>query len=148
MSNDPHPTAPTAPHRPPTERREFVEAMTHHNGGAFYEAHESWEQIWIDEDDDAHRQFVQGLIQVTSAFHKFFYQKAPGSAGRLLARGLSKLAPYPDDHLGLQLGAFREGAKACQLAFAAIESHPETFAAFDRKRVPALHFAAGRASSQ
>jgi predicted metal-dependent hydrolase len=87
--------------------------MRLHNEGAHYEAHEAWEELWIDESDDAQRLFLQGLIQVTSAFHKVFFQKQPASAGRLLARGLEKLAPYPDDYLGVALGAFREGARAC-----------------------------------
>ncbi|MET0591284.1 MAG: DUF309 domain-containing protein, partial [Polyangiaceae bacterium] len=35
--------------------------MRLHNEGEYYEAHESWESIWIDEIDDEWRLFVQGL---------------------------------------------------------------------------------------
>src|SRR5689334_7189679 len=73
---------------PPTERPEFAVAMRLHNEGEYYEAHESWESIWIDETNDEWRLFVQGLIQVTSAFHKLFVQREPGGASRLLQRGL------------------------------------------------------------
>jgi predicted metal-dependent hydrolase len=97
----------------PTEQPQFELGMRLHNEGSHYEAHEAWEELWIEENDDAYRLFLQGLIQVTSAFHKVFFQKQPLSAGRLLARGLEKLAPYPDDYLGVGLGSFRSGAKVC-----------------------------------
>jgi predicted metal-dependent hydrolase len=97
----------------PTEQPAFDRGMRLHNQGEHYEAHEAWEELWIAESDDAYRLFLQGLIQVTSAFHKVFFQKQPASAGRLLARGLDKLAAYPDDYLGVRLGAFREQARTC-----------------------------------
>jgi uncharacterized protein len=97
----------------PTETPQFALGMRLHNAGSYYDAHEAWEELWIDETDDEPRLFLQGLIQVTSAFHKVFFQRQPASAGRLLARGLEKLAPYPDDYLGVALGAFREKAQAC-----------------------------------
>ena len=68
--------------------------MRLHNEGEYYEAHEAWESIWLDEPNDEWRLFVQGLIQVTSAFHKLFGQRAPGGASRLLARGLEKLDKF------------------------------------------------------
>ena len=114
----------------PTERRQFREAMRLHNAGEHYEAHEAWEELWIDEEDNATRLFLQGLIQVTSAFHKLFHQRMPGSAGRLLSRGLDKLAPYPPDHLQVDLGSFREGAKRFLPACAAWEKDPTAFEAF------------------
>jgi predicted metal-dependent hydrolase len=97
----------------PTQEPQFALGMRLHNEGSHYEAHEAWEELWIEEGDDAYRLFLQGLIQVTSAFHKVFFQKQPASAGRLLARGLEKLAPYPDDYLGVALGDFRQEARAC-----------------------------------
>ena len=76
----------SAPPTKPTERPEFALGMRLHNEGEYYEAHEAWEDIWRDEEIDEYRLFVQGLIQVTSAFHKLTFQKAPGGASRLLAR--------------------------------------------------------------
>src|SRR5580700_4295493 len=108
--------------------------MRLHNEGSYYDAHEAWEELWIDETDDQVRLFLQGLIQVTSAFHKVFFQRQPDSAGRLLARGLDKLAPYPDDYLGVALGRFRQGAQACALLLT-------EGASLERKDVPALRWA-------
>ena len=114
----------------PTERRQFREAMRLHNAGEHYEAHESWEELWIDEEDSAPRLFLQGLIQVTSAFHKLFHQRMPGSAGRLLARGLEKLAPYPADYLGVDLASFRDQARQFLPLCASMEKDAAAFEAF------------------
>jgi hypothetical protein len=112
--------------------------MRLHNEGEHYEAHEAWEDIWRDEEHEDWRVFVQGLIQVTSAFHKLLFQKEPGGAGRLLARGLGKLDRYPPDYLGVELGAFRDGARACVPILAALESDRSKVDGFDRKLIPEL----------
>lgn len=122
----------------PTERPAFALGLRLHNEGEYYEAHEAWEDIWRDEDVDEYRLFVQGLIQVTSAFHKLTFQKAPGGASRLLARGLEKLEPYPGDYLGVDLASFRDGAKRCVPLFAAYERDPTALASFDSQLIPPL----------
>jgi predicted metal-dependent hydrolase len=126
------------PRVPPTERTEFALAMRLHNEGEYYEAHEAWEQIWIDEIDDDWRLFVQGLIQVTSAFHKLFVQREPGGASRLLERGLDKLDKYPPDYLGIDLSRFRDGARACVPRMAGLTPKSPDIDRFDRSLVPPL----------
>jgi predicted metal-dependent hydrolase len=123
---------------PPTERPEFAVAMRLHNEGEYYEAHEAWEQIWIDELDDEWRLFVQGLIQVTSAFHKLFVQREPGGASRLLERGLAKLDDYPAEYLGIALAPFRDGARACLARTSNLASKSPQIEKFDRTLVPRL----------
>jgi len=123
----------------PTERPEFELALRLHNDGDFYEAHEAWEQIWTDELDDEWRLFVQGLIQVTSAFHKLFVQREPRGAARLLERGLEKLDKYPSDYLGVALGPFRDGARAWLLRMADLEPKSPAIDKLDRALVPPLH---------
>ncbi len=112
--------------------------MRLHNEGKFYEAHEAWEDIWIDELDDEWRLFVQGLIQVTSAFHKLFVQREPRGASRLLERGLAKLDNYPPDYLGIALGTFRDGARACLAPMSTLEPKSPAIDSFDRTLVPSL----------
>ncbi|MEO7092181.1 MAG: DUF309 domain-containing protein [Polyangiales bacterium] len=128
----------SVPPTKPTERPEFALGMRLHNSGEYYEAHEAWEDIWRDEEIDEYRLFVQGLIQVTSAFHKLTFQKAPGGASRLLARGLEKLASYPGDYLGVDLAPFREGASKCVPIFAEYERDPSKLPSFDRGLIPSL----------
>ena len=122
----------------PTVRPEFAMGERLHNEGEYYEAHEAWESIWIDEMNDEWRLFVQGLIQVTSAFHKLFVQREPGGASRLLERGLEKLDRYPLDYLGVALGEFRDGARACIPLMGALTSKSPAIDRFDRQRVPRL----------
>jgi len=123
---------------PPPARPEFAQGERLHNEGEFYEAHEAWESIWIDELNDEWRIFVQGLIQVTSAFHKLFVQREPGGASRLLLRGLEKLDKYPPDYLGVALGPFREGARACVAAMSGLAAKSPLIDQFDRALVPRL----------
>jgi len=123
---------------PPTERPEFALAERLHNEGEYYEAHEAWESIWIDEINDEWRLFVQGLIQVTSAFHKLFVQREPGGASRLLLRGLEKLDKYFSDYFGVVLGPFREGARACVPPMSGLAAKSPEIEKFDRARVPQL----------
>lgn len=60
------------------------------NAGRYFEAHEAWEEVWLEERTEA-RTFLQGLIQIAAAFHKAFVQGQPGGCVRLLEAGLSKL---------------------------------------------------------
>jgi predicted metal-dependent hydrolase len=130
------------PPAPPTEHPLFEQALRLHNDGEFYEAHEAWEAIWVDETDDAWRLFVQGLIQVTSAFHKLFFQREPRGAARLLERGLEKLDRYPPDYLGVDLGPFRDGARAFIAHMTALEPKSPAIDALDRASVPRLRWLA------
>jgi hypothetical protein len=63
------------------------------DAGAFFEAHEVWEERWRVEPDADRRRLLQGLIQIAAAFHKLGTARdgGAGSASRLFARGLAKL---------------------------------------------------------
>jgi hypothetical protein len=86
------------------------------DAGAFFEAHEAWEERWRIETDPACRLCLQGLIQVAAAFHKLIVSRAEEPASRLLARGLAKLDACPPSTLDPRIGAFREELRACALA--------------------------------
>ncbi len=69
------------------------------NDGRYYEAHESWEDLWRIADADA-RLFCQGLVQVAVGLHHL----ANGNAGggyRVLRRGLENLESFPDLYMGV-----------------------------------------------
>jgi len=86
--------------------------------GAFFEAHEVWEDHWRIAEDEAERRGVQGLIQAAAAFHKLFEMRGPESAARLLGRALAKLdatAWLP----GFELARFRSELHACACALEA-----------------------------
>jgi predicted metal-dependent hydrolase len=73
------------------------------NQGLFWEAHEAWEEVWMDLDDDP-RVFVQGLIQIAAGYYKAFGQNQPSGCVTLLRRGLEKVSSCPPDFLGVQTG--------------------------------------------
>lgn len=60
------------------------------NRGAFFEAHELWEDDWRDLAGDQ-RSLVQGLIQIAAGLHHLQHGRQRPAA-RLLARGVRKLS--------------------------------------------------------
>ena len=90
-------------------KKKFEEGLAHFNSKRFFEAHEFWEEIWLVE-TEPEKTFLQGLIQITAAFHH--HQSGnPEGAESLLAAGIVKLLRFPEDHRGLAIGALRENAK-------------------------------------
>jgi hypothetical protein len=86
--------------------------------GAFFEAHEAWEELWRVESDPGARRLLQGLIQVAAGFHKLIVAQAPSSAARLLDRGLAKLDQCPGELATRGLTRFRDDLHACRPALA------------------------------
>ena len=71
------------------------------NHQEFYEAHEAWEEGWIDELADE-RRLLQGLIQVAAGFYKLQLGSARGTV-KLLPLGLEKLRDFLGCSLGVDL---------------------------------------------
>ena len=63
------------------------------NRGAFFDAHEVWEDVWR-EADGLEKKFLQGLIQVAVALHHQSTGNLAG-AGSLLERACKNLAVCP-----------------------------------------------------
>ena len=83
----------------PDFRTYFLEGVHNFNSRKFWEAHESWETLWLAAESDL-EQFLQGLIQVAAAYHhvqRGTYRGAP----RLFAAGLRRLDAFPMVHCGL-----------------------------------------------
>lgn len=95
-------------------RRKFAEGVAHFNDHRFWDAHESWEEIWLEAGSETHL-FLQGLIQLAAAYHHIQRGTYSGAI-RLIAAGTAKLAPFPADHCGLDraqavLGATEHGLR-------------------------------------
>ena len=98
--------------KPMDEANEF-EGMSHEelllegarrfNAGQFFEAHEAWEEVWLDSAREL-RHFYQGLIQVAAAFVHLQRNEYPGTV-KLLHEGLRKLEAYPPATLGVDLAS-------------------------------------------
>ncbi len=79
--------------------------------GAFFEAHEAWEERWLVETDAGGRLFFQGLIQIAAGFHKLRVAGDRASAARLLERGLAKLEACPAAIAGTSLAPFCDAVR-------------------------------------
>lgn len=75
------------------------------NQGLYFEAHEVWEELWLELEDEP-RIFVQGLIQVAAGYFKATVQMQPRGCVRLLRSALEKLDPAPPDFLGVETQRF------------------------------------------
>jgi predicted metal-dependent hydrolase len=87
------------------KNRLFQKGLEAFNSGHFYEAHEHWEEVWL-ETLDPEKMFLQGLIQVAAAFHHYSRANRQGTQN-LLRAGLTKVERFPQVHGGLALEPLR-----------------------------------------
>jgi predicted metal-dependent hydrolase len=99
----------------PTFEFHFTEGIEHFNAGRFWEAHESWEVLWLASTSEV-RQFLQGLIQLAAAYLHMGRSNHSGAL-RLFDSALGRLEAFPSSYYGLELEAPRiEAATARALA--------------------------------
>jgi hypothetical protein len=78
---------------------------------AFFSAHEHWEAVWL-QSQEPDKTFLQGLIQLTAAFHHLQRKNAQGAAS-LLKAALRRLEPYPAFFGGIALAPLRDDVRSC-----------------------------------
>ena len=88
-----------------TKDRLFQKGLEAFNSAHFYDAHEIWEEIWL-ETANPEKMFLQGLIQVAAAFHHYSKDNCLGCRN-LLEAGLTKLDHFPPEHHGLEIEPLR-----------------------------------------
>jgi predicted metal-dependent hydrolase len=82
----------------------FLAGVAHFNAGEFFEAHEVWEDLWM-ECPAAERRFVQALIQAAVAVYHFGRGNFAG-ARRLFESGRRYMEPYRPAYMGLDVADF------------------------------------------
>ncbi|MBI1738297.1 MAG: DUF309 domain-containing protein [Acidobacteria bacterium] len=85
---------------------QFRQGVEQFNAEKFFEAHETWEAIWL-KATEPDKTFLQGITQVTAAFHHHAQGNREG-AESLLQKGLRKLEQFPADYRGVKLDKLRE----------------------------------------
>jgi predicted metal-dependent hydrolase len=85
--------------------RLFQKGLEAFNSGHFYDAHEHWEEVWL-ETPNPEKMFLQGLIQIAAAFHHYSRENRLGTQN-LLQAGLAKIEPFPQVHRRLELEPLR-----------------------------------------
>lgn len=93
-------------------REAFIHGARLFDKGAYFDAHEVWEERWRVETDGRSRRLLQGLIQLAAGLHKLVVVRDPSSASRLLARGIAKIEGFAE------VAEFRVGMVACADALA------------------------------
>ncbi|HEV7427977.1 MAG TPA: DUF309 domain-containing protein [Thermoanaerobaculia bacterium] len=87
----------------------FRAGLDHFNAAEFWDAHESWETIWLEAESDVHR-FLQGLIQLAAAYHHVKRGTYRGGL-RLFDAALEKLNDFPKRWCGIDRTALEETAR-------------------------------------
>ena len=95
----------------------FQRGIEQFNSLQFFEAHETWEEIWLAA-PEPEKTFLQGIIQVSAAFHHYRRGNRSGTQS-LLRAGLRRLESFPENHRGIQLSALRAAGSRWAAAMAA-----------------------------
>lgn len=95
----------------------YLRGIDHFNRGAYFEAHEVWEDLWIEVNDER-KGFYLGLIQAAVALHHGTSGN-PGGCRSLYRRSRAQLDGYVPSYEGIDVAAFVAGLeRACAPAFA------------------------------
>jgi predicted metal-dependent hydrolase len=100
----------------------FRRGVEQFNAGEFFEAHESWELVWLPA-PEPDKTFLQGITQVSAAFFHFAQGNREG-AESLLRKGLQKLERFPEDYRGLRLEELRGELRTWHRAIVRGRAHP------------------------
>jgi hypothetical protein len=87
----------------------FRRGVEQFNSRQFFEAHETWEEIWL-ASPEPDKTFLQGIIQIAAAFHHYSRGNTLGTCNLLVA-GLRRLEPFPPIHNELALETLRVAAR-------------------------------------
>ena len=79
----------------------LAEGLRLYNAGEFFAAHEEWEGIWLGA-HEPDKTFLQGLIQLTAAFHHLQRNNPLGTA-LLLQAALYRLERFPASFGGISV---------------------------------------------
>ncbi len=83
-------------------RAELAVGAAQWNNKAFFDAHETWEEIWQVERRSI-RSFYQGLILLAAGLHHWTGTHRPRGVRIKLASGIERLAPYAPSYLGVDV---------------------------------------------
>jgi uncharacterized protein len=84
----------------------LAEGLRLYNAGEFFTAHEAWESVWLGS-PEPEKTFLQGLIQVTAAFHHSRHDNPLGTV-LLLQAALRRLDQYPVCFGGISVALLRD----------------------------------------
>jgi predicted metal-dependent hydrolase len=89
----------------------LAEGLACYRARRFFDAHEHWEGVWLTL-EEPEKSFLQGLIQITVAFHHLSVGNRTGAAS-LLRRALKRLELRPAVFGGIDVAPLRAEIQAC-----------------------------------
>jgi len=98
----------------------FAKGIDEFNQGLFFECHETWEEIWLEEHGED-RPFYQGMIQIAAGYFKYC-QGVPAGAVKLWRTGLEKIERYGPAHLGINVDSFARSVRENLRQLEAVQS--------------------------
>ena len=114
----------------------FQAGLDHFNATEFWDAHESWETIWLEAESDVHL-FLQGLIQLAAAYHHVKRGTYPGGL-RLFDAALEKLERFPKRWCGIDRTSVEEVARRHRQWVAALLARGGTEERLDANEFPKI----------
>ena len=88
----------------------LAEGLDCYRTARFFDAHEHWESVWLTL-EEPEKSFLQGLIQITAAFHHLQAENRIGAAS-LLRRALKRLEVCPAIFGGIEVAPLRQELSA------------------------------------
>jgi predicted metal-dependent hydrolase len=89
---------------------DLADGLRLYEAGEFFAAHESWELVWL-RTSQPEKGFLQGLIQVTAAFHHV-QRGNPKGTRLLLQAALMRLDSLPDNFGGICVAPLRDDIRS------------------------------------
>jgi uncharacterized protein len=89
----------------------LAEGLRLYEAGEYFTAHEAWESVWL-KAPDPEKTFLQGLIQVTAAFHHLRRNNPLGTT-LLLRAALQRLDRYPPHFGGIAVALLCNDIRQC-----------------------------------
>ncbi|HLZ10310.1 MAG TPA: DUF309 domain-containing protein [Chloroflexota bacterium] len=90
----------------------------------FFEAHEIWENLWLDENVGDDRRFIQGLIQAAVGLFHFGNGNLRGAV-KLYGTAKNYMDAYPSPYLGLDQAVFWRDMERCFAELRTAEDNPD-----------------------
>jgi predicted metal-dependent hydrolase len=89
----------------------LAEGLRLYEAGEFFTAHEAWETVWL-ASPEPEKTFLQGVIQVTAAFHHLQRNNTLGTM-LLLQAALRRLDRYPPIFGGISITLLCQDIREC-----------------------------------
>jgi len=116
------------------DREQFEIGIAEFNEGRFFECHDTFEAMWMEERGEA-RRFLQGLIQGAVGILHATRGNLAGAASQL-EKALAKLVEYPERYCGIDVDALRTDLAALRASFGSGEGGLQ----FDPDLIPTIDY--------